>query len=59
LQLGISQPIRLQRLPGFVDPNRLLELQLHRRASRKVDAQIRRAAGDLHHGDQSQQDHEA
>ena len=41
LQLGIAQAVRLQDFSRFVDPDRLVEFQLHRGSAREINAEVR------------------
>jgi hypothetical protein len=59
LELGIGQAVGLKRLSGVFDPDELIELQLHRRPARKVDAEVGLATGDLDQCHDAQYHHDA
>jgi hypothetical protein len=59
LKFGITQAVGLKRLSRFLDPDRLIELQLHGCAARKVDAQIGGSSSDLNQSDDAKYHHDA
>src|SRR6478609_8305068 len=59
LQLGIAQAVCLQNFPRFVDPDRLIELQLHRGSAREIDTEVGSSPGNLNDRQNSQYRHDA
>ncbi len=58
LQFRIAQPVGLQGFPRFLDPDGLVELQLHGSSAGKVDPEIGRSARDLDQRNQTEEHHD-